>query len=53
MESPVTTQHGLYWMDEGVWQAGIDILSSQGALKSPLKAADVMALDVLQQAHIV
>ncbi len=52
MTSSDTTQHGLYWMDEAVWQAGIDILTSQKALQKPVTAAEIMTLSVLQRSGI-
>jgi len=37
--SPETEKHGLGWMTEATWQKTIDVLTAQGAIKTPIEAS--------------
>jgi ABC-type nitrate/sulfonate/bicarbonate transport system substrate-binding protein len=49
MTSDVTAKKGLFWMEQSVWQTGIDILRDQNALEKPITAAEVINTSVLEQ----
>src|SRR6266542_1391774 len=46
----MSSSKGLYAMDQGTWQAGIDILKGLNQLDKPITAAEVMNTSILEMA---